>query len=311
MFSGVGGGDIEVQKIGSLQDIGVIIPFYGSKHKLFRTLESAAKQTLAPDMVVLIDDCGPDPLTKEDELQWHERIPQLVYLYNEYNLGAGLTRNVGMDYLEGKVRYLHFLDSDDCVSENFYEEMLRGLEFHPKCVAGYSQTENVGKGYRDVRMDATSLYDGFFKPRPWATCSLLWRASEVSTVRWSNMSSSEDTLFELKVAGLNENVFPVDKTSVRVYQDFDSDTNKERNKPSNHSQQLNQINLYTHSLNKIPWEIWRRFNDVKYFLRMILDKNLQLEFKKACQSNDLRNSRKILGYSLLFLLNLLERRVSS
>jgi succinoglycan biosynthesis protein ExoO len=109
----------------SKESVGVIIPFYGSKQKLFRTLESVEYQTVAPEVVLLIDDCGPDPLTKEDELYWEGRIPQLEYVYNEQNLGAGLTRNVGMDCLEGKVVYVHFLDSDDCMAENFYEVMLR------------------------------------------------------------------------------------------------------------------------------------------------------------------------------------------
>lgn len=257
----------------STGSIGVIIPFYGAKHKLFRTLDSVAKQTLVPDIVVLIDDCGPDPLTKEDELHWHKRIPQLVYLYNEHNMGAGFTRNIGMDFLEGKVRYLHFLDSDDCVSENFYEEMHVAIESNRNLAAVYSKTEHNVTGLMSLTMDQTSLFDGFFQYRPWATCSLLWRQVYTEGIRWTCMKSSEDTVFELNVALINDKIAAVSGTSVWVFQEQDEHTHIERNKASEAIRKENERVLYAFAIKNIPLRkfLERGGRNTKLWLRGTID----------------------------------------
>ena len=252
--------------------IGVIIPFYGSKQKLFRTLESVYQQTLAPDYVVLIDDCGPDPLNELDLNLWKHKLPSLVFLQNEKNLGAGLTRNMGMDFLNGKVEFLQFLDSDDCVGERFYAVLKQKLKVATDAIGAYCLTKNHLGYFRDSSCKKQSLYDGFFGPRPWATCSFVWRFERIIEVKWVQLKSSEDTIFELGVAKNHESILGVTETYVTVYQDFDDQCIYERNKANEEMRLYNKQLLYEYALKNIPIKQWLQIDRLKLFARDVLDK---------------------------------------
>lgn len=283
----------------STGSIGVIIPFYGAKHKLFRTLESVAKQTLAPDIIVLIDDCGPDPLTKEDELHWQERIPQLVYLNNEHNVGAGFTRNVGMDYLEGKVRYLHFLDSDDCVSDNFYNSLISVLSKNKECVAAFSKTiyQNQ-RGDINPEVKETSLYDGLFRYRPWATSSILWSSKATKGIKWLDLKSCEDTFFEIMVARNSDLIIGDAKSELYVFQEYSELINIERNKANDREIYRNRVKLYTFALTNIPVEEW--YSGIENNLNVFTRRNIDLKFDVLFWESILRITFKLQRLNLIF-----------
>ncbi len=71
--------------------------------------------------VLLIDDASTDGTA--DAVA---KYPFVKLLRNETNRGVSYARNRGVEEAEGK--YLHFLDVDDEVSSNFYEEMVRYAE---------------------------------------------------------------------------------------------------------------------------------------------------------------------------------------
>jgi glycosyltransferase involved in cell wall biosynthesis len=280
--------------------IGVIIPFYGSKQKLFRTLESVYHQSLNPDYVVLIDDCGPDPLTKEDESHWQSNIPQLIYLYNEQNLGAGFTRNVGMDYLEGKVAYLHFLDSDDCIAANFYQEMMQSIKLKTNLAAVFSRTiyQNE-RGDINPELKETSLYEGLFRYRPWATSSLLWRSDNLENIRWINLKSCEDTFFELSVAKNSDHISGVGQTHLRVHQINDELTREERRKANVIEQHANRIQLYRFAMINISKRVWFYKNNVNVFVRRNIDLKFDRELLKVLFFSTVNLSRlNLVGYMM-------------
>jgi glycosyltransferase involved in cell wall biosynthesis len=291
--------------------IGVIIPFYGFKQKLFRTLASVENQTVRPDIVLLIDDCSPDPLTKDDESHWQSKIPQLMYLYNDKNLGAGFTRNVGMDYLEGKVAYLHFLDSDDCIAANFYEEMRSGIESKTNLAAVYSKTEHNTIGLMSVSMNQNSLYDGFFQYRPWATCSILWRQGYTKGIRWSCMKSSEDTVFELNVALINDKIAPIYSTFVSVFQEQDERTHIERNKATEALRKENEGVLYAFAIRNIPLRkfLERGGRNTKLWIRGTIDGCREDSLKIALLGKGRRLVRGIKGVVIFLVYLYLKNRV--
>ena len=71
--------------------------------------------------VLLIDDASTDGTA--DVVA---KYPFVKLLRNETNRGVSYARNRGVEEAKGK--YLHFLDVDDEVSSNFYEEMVRYAE---------------------------------------------------------------------------------------------------------------------------------------------------------------------------------------
>jgi hypothetical protein len=178
-----------------------------------------------------------------------------------------------MDYLEGKVAYLHFLDSDDCIAANFYEEMRSGIESKTNLAAVYSKTEHNTIGLMSVSMNQNSLYDGFFQYRPWATCSILWRQGYTKGIRWSCMKSSEDTVFELNVALINDKIAPIYSTFVSVFQEQDERTHIERNKATEALRKENEGVLYAFAIRNIPLRkfLERGGRNTKLWIRGTID----------------------------------------
>lgn len=99
----------------------VVIPCYNGAKVVGRCLSALERQTYTPFEVLLIDDASTDGTA--DAVA---KYPFVKLLRNETNRGVSYARNRGVEEAKGK--YLHFLDVDDEVSSNFYEEMVRYAE---------------------------------------------------------------------------------------------------------------------------------------------------------------------------------------
>lgn len=99
----------------------VVIPCYNGAKVVGRCLSALELQTYTPLEVLLIDDASTDGTA--DAVA---KYPFVKLLRNETNRGVSYVRNRGVEEAKGK--YLHFLDVDDEVSSNFYEEMVRYAE---------------------------------------------------------------------------------------------------------------------------------------------------------------------------------------
>ena len=289
--------------------LAIIIPFY-KENFIRETLESVYHQSLNPDYVVLIDDCGPDPLNDLELKTWKKKMPNLVFLQNKKNIGAGLTRNVGMRYLREKVEFLQFLDSDDCVGDGFYEVLKQNLIKRKDVVGVYSLTENFSGFYRDPECNKQSLYDGFFGPRPWATCSFLWRFEKLKEVEWLSLQSSEDTLFELHVAQIQDKIKGVTETFATVYQEQDEESIEERNKANEKIRLKNKQILYEYSLKNIPIKQWLQIDRLKLFARDVLDKQHFECLAMAVKPHGFNLVRIALGVYVYVFVILLKYRLS-
>ena len=99
----------------------VVIPCYNGAKVVGRCLSALERQSYSPMEVLLIDDASTDGTA--DAVA---KYPFVKLLRNETNRGVSYTRNRGIEEAKGK--YIHFLDVDDEVSSNFYEEMVRYAE---------------------------------------------------------------------------------------------------------------------------------------------------------------------------------------
>lgn len=109
--------------------ISIIIPVYNTAKYIKRTLESILNQTFKDFEVICINDKSKDQSLEilEDFAKKDNRIKVLD---NEKNLGAALTRNVGINMAKGE--YIYFLDADDYIDEKYLECMLEKIE-QEKC----------------------------------------------------------------------------------------------------------------------------------------------------------------------------------
>lgn len=95
--------------------ISVIIPAYNVSLYLSQCLENLKYQTYKKLEIIVVDDGSTDDTAKIAE-------EYEVKLIRQTNQGVSAARNTGIKNATGE--YLHFLDPDDLISLNFYEEMI-------------------------------------------------------------------------------------------------------------------------------------------------------------------------------------------
>ena len=91
--------------------VSVIIPYYKKRSFIEKTLSSVLNQTFQDFEVILIY----DDENKNDLIFLKKVIndnPKIKIIENEKNLGAGLSRNKGIEKSLGSI--IAFLDADDC-----------------------------------------------------------------------------------------------------------------------------------------------------------------------------------------------------
>ena len=105
--------------------ISVIIPIYNAGKYLKQTLDSVRFQTYGNLEIVCVLDCPTDnsagiveEIAKEDS--------RVKLVEHSNNLGLPGARNSGVDNATGK--YIHFCDSDDLLSPDFYETLICAAE---------------------------------------------------------------------------------------------------------------------------------------------------------------------------------------
>lgn len=108
-------------KINLTEKISVIIPVYNVEKYLDRCVESVMQQTYNNMEIILVNDGSTDgSLDVCKKLQ--EKYPQII-IVDKKNGGLSSARNAGIIASHGD--YIAFLDSDDWVSSDCYEYMLR------------------------------------------------------------------------------------------------------------------------------------------------------------------------------------------
>ena len=100
--------------------VSVIVPIYNVEKYIKKCLNSLVNQTLQEIQIILVNDGSKDKsgeIAKEYAQTYKNKI---LYLEKE-NGGISDARNYGIPYAEGE--YIAFIDSDDYIDENAYEEM--------------------------------------------------------------------------------------------------------------------------------------------------------------------------------------------
>ncbi len=101
--------------------ISIIIPIYKVEKYLRRCLDSVKNQTFKDWNAICIDDGSPDNSGKiADE---YAACDKRFIVIHKKNAGVSAARNDGIKRATGK--YIHFLDADDWIDSNYYEQMLR------------------------------------------------------------------------------------------------------------------------------------------------------------------------------------------
>ena len=104
--------------------VSIIVPAYNQDKFLEESILSVLSQSYEDYECIIVDDGSTDK-TKDIAGKYVDGV-KIKYIYQD-NKGLAGARNTGIKIAKGK--YLHFLDSDDLVHKNFYEDMVSKLEF--------------------------------------------------------------------------------------------------------------------------------------------------------------------------------------
>lgn len=126
--------------------ISVIVPVFNTKNYLDQCVESLVNQTYKDLEILLIDDCSTDG-SGEIVDKWADADNRVRAIHNQENLGVSRSRNKGLALAHGE--YIVFVDSDDFLAPQMYEQLLKLLDAHQAEVAVSSRYHFIdGKAER-------------------------------------------------------------------------------------------------------------------------------------------------------------------
>ena len=100
--------------------VSIIVPFYNVENYIEKCLQSLVNQTLEDIEILLVNDGSQDG-TEVIAKQFVEKYPNKIIYLKKENGGLSDARNYAIPHAKGE--YIAFLDSDDYVETNMYEEM--------------------------------------------------------------------------------------------------------------------------------------------------------------------------------------------
>ena len=124
--------------------VAVVIPIYNVENYIADCLRSVYKQTYSQIEVILVNDATPDD-SMEQAVPWIEKLRErfeVKVVNHEHNRGLSAARNTGIKEATGG--WIYFLDSDDEITPDCIELMVKEVEKHPDVDFVIGNVEFVG-----------------------------------------------------------------------------------------------------------------------------------------------------------------------
>ena len=124
--------------------VSIVVPVYNSERYIGRCLDSLINQTLQQIEIITVNDASPDDSIKILK-KYEEKYPgKIVVIDSKENLKPGGARNLGIDFAKGE--YIGFVDSDDWVENNMYEELYNKAKENDTDIVDSYYTLSKGPG---------------------------------------------------------------------------------------------------------------------------------------------------------------------
>jgi len=135
-------------------EISVIIPVYNVEAYIEQCLESVVNQSLGIENieVIIVNDATEDN-SMSIVTEYSEKYPSFKIINNSINKGLGESRNIGLSNATSD--YVTFMDSDDFISLNTYEDSLKKLKESNSDLLVY----NWEAYFEDNRTEAKSIHN--------------------------------------------------------------------------------------------------------------------------------------------------------
>ena len=180
--------------------VSIIIPYY-KKIKFFpKTLNSILKQDYQNyEIIIIYDDLNRDDLKILKKITKNIK-KKVRFLINKNNLGAGKSRNKGIEISRGS--YLSFIDSDDIWSGNKLSTQIAFMQKH-NCAVSFTAYEIVDENFKIVKKigaDKVLTYKDFIKSCRIGLSTVMVKKRNLSNLRFSSYKTQEDYSLWLKLS---------------------------------------------------------------------------------------------------------------
>ena len=275
--------------------ISIIVPVYNVEIYIDKCLKTLTEQTLRDIEIIIVNDGS---LDKSEEIieKYVKENPTKIKYYEKENGGLSSARNYGLEYATGE--YIAFLDSDDYVETNMYEEMynLAKKENADMVECDFIWEWEYGKKIFDKRREYKTKEEMMKKPRVVAWNKIYKRKIiNKYKIRFPEGLIYEDMEFFYKLLPHLNKISYINKYFVHYTQREDSITNKQTQKVEDIFKILDSIFDYY-----IDQNLYNKYKkELKYMSRRIL---LGSSLKRIIKIKDSHLRRKMLLKTIIYLL---------
>ena len=178
--------------------VSIIIPYYKKKDYIKKTINSILKQTYKKFEIIIIND-EPGELSKNILSFLKKKDSRIKIINNKKNIGAGKSRNKGINIAKGK--YIAFIDSDDLWKKN---KLLKQIEFMRKKNIEISHTSyeiiDDDLAIRGTRQAKLTNYKKLIKSCDIGLSTVIIKKSLIKNLRFPNLKTKEDYVLWLEIA---------------------------------------------------------------------------------------------------------------
>ncbi len=152
--------------------LSIITPHKDDINGIFEIFKSLQNQTSANWEWIIVDDLSNETSrARLTEFQKQIETYNIKIIYNQVNLKAGQSRNVGLQH--ASFENIVFLDSDDFITEKFVKNRL--IDLNDFCVFLNIKTKNSNGKIGDYSTIKDNFLDNYLKAKfAWQTSSVIW-----------------------------------------------------------------------------------------------------------------------------------------
>ena len=177
--------------------VSIIMPSYNTGKFIGEAINSVIDQTYINWELIIVDDCSSD---NTDKIVKNIKDSRIVYLKNEKNMGAAVSRNRALREAKGK--WIAFLDSDDLWKENKLEKQIKFMKdnnYYFTYTNYIEIDENGNQNGKKITGPKRITKTGMFN-YCWPGClTVMYNAEKIGLIQIEDIKKNNDYAIWLKV----------------------------------------------------------------------------------------------------------------